>query len=160
MHALLQQHVMTRADIRTMVSDNIAAGLLQLRPGAAELITYCHTQSIPILIVSAGVTDVIEETLQQHGVLLPNVRVSSNAMVYGEDESKALKSWVGPVVHSRNKHNSHQRESEYFAQQRAAGRSSAIVIGDKVRFLACLVFGLVWGVSSAHQRRNVSLNRT
>eukprot|EP00953_Heterococcus_sp_UTEX-ZZ885_P040051 20500-Heterococcus_DN1.PRE.2 len=123
-HSLLAEHVMKRSDIAAM------QGLLQLRPGAADFMQLCHSLNIPVLVVSAGVTDVIEETLQQHGVLLPNVRVSSNSMLYCDD-SKTLKGWVGPVVHSRNKHDSHQRESEYFAQQFAAGRTCALVLGDK-----------------------------
>jgi hypothetical protein len=38
-------------------------------------------------------------------------------------------------VHCDVQHDSHQRESEYFAQQRAAGRICALVLGDKVSTL-------------------------
>jgi phosphoserine phosphatase len=57
------------------VSENVDSGLLRLRPGAAELMRLCHEWNIPLLIVSAGVTDVIEETLRNQGEVLSLISV-------------------------------------------------------------------------------------
>ena len=37
------------------------------RPGVLELLKALETAGIPVLIVSAGLSDVIEEFLRQHG---------------------------------------------------------------------------------------------
>eukprot|EP00611_Tribonema_gayanum_P024532 TRINITY_DN5443_c0_g1_i1.p1 TRINITY_DN5443_c0_g1~~TRINITY_DN5443_c0_g1_i1.p1 ORF type:complete len:418 (-),score=129.15 TRINITY_DN5443_c0_g1_i1:797-1987(-) len=129
-HALLAEHPMTRKDIEEMVTENVESGQLRLRPGAADFIRLCHSWDIPLLIVSAGVSDVIEETLRHQGVLLPNVRIHSNSMVYCET-SGGLKAFSTAVVHSRNKHESHQREREFFKGMQRAGRTCALILGDK-----------------------------
>ncbi|KAG5186990.1 HAD-like domain-containing protein [Tribonema minus] len=171
-HALLAEHPMTRKDIEEMVrenvesgqlrlrpgtadfivTENVESGQLRLRPGAADFIRLCHSWDIPLLIVSAGVSDVIEETLRHQGVLLPNVRIHSNSMVYCEtsgglkafstavvhsrnkvyfETSGGLKAFSTAVVHSRDQHESHQREREFFEGMQRAGRTCALILGDK-----------------------------
>ncbi|CAM9804536.1 unnamed protein product, partial [Choristocarpus tenellus] len=40
---------------------------------------------VPLLIVSAGITDIIEETLRSRGLLLDNISISANTMCFGDD---------------------------------------------------------------------------
>ena len=55
------------------------------RPGALELLEKLAALSVPVLIVSAGLSDVIEEFLRMHGALTENVTVCSNRLNYGAD---------------------------------------------------------------------------
>ena len=43
------------------------------------------TDNVPVLIVSAGLSDVIEEFLRQHGALSENVVICSNRLNYDAD---------------------------------------------------------------------------
>lgn len=53
-----------------------------------------------MLIVSAGIGDIVEETLRCHGLLLDNVAVRANTMRF--DEGGRLASFrESPPVHSR-----------------------------------------------------------
>ncbi|KAL7869900.1 hypothetical protein AOLI_G00138880 [Acnodon oligacanthus] len=57
--------------------------------------------SIPLLIFSAGVGDILEEVIKHNGVFHPNVRVFSNYMQF--DENGVLHSFKGPLIHTFNK---------------------------------------------------------
>ena len=61
---------------------------MTLRPGARELLELLEEHEVPVLIVSAGFADVIEEFLQQRGLTSTNVRVSSNRLRW--DDTGAL----------------------------------------------------------------------
>jgi len=49
-----------------------------------------NEQSVPLLIFSAGVGDVIEETIRQKLTYYPNIKVVSNFMDFDND--------VGPIL--------------------------------------------------------------
>lgn len=61
------------------------------------------TQQVPLLVVSAGITDVVAETLRLHGLLLDNVTVRANTMLFGEDE-RLERFRESPPVHSRREY--------------------------------------------------------
>lgn len=55
---------------------------------------------MPLLIVSAGISDVIEETLRSRDLLLDNITICANRMLF--DEGGRLKKFrESPPVHSR-----------------------------------------------------------
>jgi hypothetical protein len=49
-------------------------------------------------------------------------------------------------MHCDEQHDSYQRESEYFAQQFAVGRTCALVLGDKVSTLLYYTLSVGWYV--------------
>lgn len=57
------------------------------RPGSLELLKRLEDLHVPVLIVSAGLSDVIEEFLRQHGALSENVTVCSNRLNYSADSA-------------------------------------------------------------------------
>lgn len=57
-------------------------------------------QQVPLLVVSAGITDIVAETLRLHGLLLDNVTVRGNTMLFGEDD-RLERFRESPPVHSR-----------------------------------------------------------
>lgn len=71
---------------------------------------------MPLLVVSAGITDIVAETLRLHGLLLDNVTVRANTMLFGEDERLELFR-ESPPVHSRR-----EREHVHIGISRAVMR--------------------------------------
>ena len=70
------------------------------RPGALELLKRLEELNVPVLIVSAGISDVIEEFLRQHGALSENVTVCSNRLNYAGDSTPKSVSPSPPITSS------------------------------------------------------------
>ena len=68
------------------------------RPGALELLRRLEILNVPVLIVSAGLTDVIEEFLRQHGAFSENVTVCSNRLNYSADATPKSTSPAPPIT--------------------------------------------------------------
>ena len=65
------------------------------REGYQEFFDCLNQHSVPLLIFSAGLGDVLEEVVRQAGVFHPNVKVISNFMDFDETVSrgKTLMKW-------------------------------------------------------------------
>lgn len=77
---------------------------LQLRPGFALVVQEAYRHDIPVVVFSAGITQVIEELLRQKGptsLMLPNVHVIANSL--DMDENNVVTSFRAPLMHSLNK---------------------------------------------------------
>ena len=68
------------------------------RPGALELLKRLEVLNVPVLIVSAGVTDVIEEFLRQHGAWSENVTICSNRLNYSADSTPKSVAPAPPIT--------------------------------------------------------------
>ncbi|CEL95414.1 unnamed protein product [Vitrella brassicaformis CCMP3155] len=133
-HALLIKHRLRRSLIPPMVRN---AGV-RLREGAKEFLHLLNEMRVPVLVVSAEVTDVISEVLQQHGCLYGNVTILSNECVW--DEEGVLTSWWpesesdggggGMPMSSFTKHMAPKWAREFFARPEA---KRLLVIGDRPR---------------------------
>ncbi|CAN0452169.1 unnamed protein product, partial [Ascophyllum nodosum] len=123
-HGLLVDGRLTREQV-VLVARGAS---VTLREGTAELMLLLRDLGVPLLIASAGISNIIEETLRRHGLLLENVTIRANTMVFGEDGT--LKSFrESPPIHSRNKKQMAEREREYFESH--AARRCVLVVGDK-----------------------------
>lgn len=99
------------------------------RPGALELLKKCEMLGVPVLIVSAGVSDVIEEFLRQHGALSENVTICSNRLNYEADSAPKSVS-PSPPITSFTKQYAYKSASSFFANH--STRRALIVLGDSV----------------------------
>lgn len=84
---------------------------------------------VPILIFSAGVGDVIDEALRQHGVMKPNVKVISNYMTY--DSKGKLNKFSVPPINVFNKNESEVSLSGSYFQD-VVDRRNVILLGDSI----------------------------
>lgn len=66
-----------------------AAGLLKERTGCAELLRTCMLQNIPVWIVSAGLGNVIEFWLENHGISKEKLHVLANYLIYEKQKPVA-----------------------------------------------------------------------
>ena len=89
------------------------------RPGSLELLKKLELLDVPVLIVSAGVSDVIEEYLRQHGALSENVTICSNRLNY-EADSTPKSVAPDPPITSFTKTSAYKSASSFF--QRHADR--------------------------------------
>ena len=113
------------------------------RNGLTNFLNACRSSEVPLLIVSAGLSDVIEEFLSARcSQPLPDhlLRVSANRMVFGSDGT--LQSFeASSPYHSHNKFMTAQREKDFLfghAIMPIAGVPTSprsldhlIVLGDK-----------------------------
>ena len=99
------------------------------RPGALKLLKRLALLDVPVLIVSAGVSDVIEEFLRQHDALSENITVCSNRLNYGAD-SAPLSVSPDPAITSFTKGTAYKASSTFFKQH--AERRTLLVLGDSL----------------------------
>ncbi|XP_030591690.1 cytosolic 5'-nucleotidase 3-like [Archocentrus centrarchus] len=89
---------------------------------------HLHEHSIPLLIFSAGIGDILEEVIRQAGVFHPNVNVISNYMDF--DESGVLKAFKGELIHVYNKKESALLNTGHF--QELHTRPNVLLLGDSL----------------------------
>ena len=82
-----------------------------------------------VLIVSAGVADIIEEFLRQHDISTENITICSNRLNYAADSTPKTCS-PDPPITSFTKEYAFSSASSFFAQN--AGRRGIIQLGDSL----------------------------
>jgi 5'-nucleotidase len=97
------------------------------RPGALELLTRLAKLGVPVLIVSAGLSDIIEEFLRQHNAYTENITVCSNRLNYAADSAPQSLS-PDPPITSFTKTTAYSASSSFF--QEHSNRSTILVLGD------------------------------
>uniref|UniRef100_A0A8C9ZZG0 5'-nucleotidase, cytosolic IIIB n=1 Tax=Sander lucioperca TaxID=283035 RepID=A0A8C9ZZG0_SANLU len=88
-HELLVQQKI-RKDLLAMVVQESDAMLR----GLQLLFDHLYEHSIPLLIFSAGIGDILEEVIRQAGVFHPNVKVFSNYMDFDESVEERKQSYL------------------------------------------------------------------
>ena len=74
--------------------------LLQYRDGSKEFLKRMNELNIPVIIVSAGVGNIIVEFLKKEEDYYPNIHIISNTVEFEDGVMKGLK---GKTIHSLNK---------------------------------------------------------
>lgn len=101
-------------------------GLMNFREGALEFLTYTRENNIPVIIISAGIGNLIDQELKHHGVDYPNVIVVSNDFEF--DEQGVIKPNIDSIINTCTK-------NECFSDERVeaaiSGRSNVILLGDQ-----------------------------
>ena len=113
----------------------------RLRPGARALLRRLRELGVPVLVVSAGISDLIEAVLDEAGVPTGDESsltvVSSNRLVFAEEggQGAAAPSLIAvepsPPITSLNKALTYERNREWFEETHAA-RKTLLVVGDRV----------------------------
>lgn len=118
-----------RGQLMQMVSESG----ITLRPGALSLLQLLSKHDVPVLVVSAGCTNVIEAFLEARGLLSANVRVCSNRLVWS-DTGSVCAAIPSPPVTSSSKDQTHVRNATWFEGH--AHRRALLVMGDRCSDLA------------------------
>ncbi len=101
-NALLREAGANRSMFPRMVEASLGAGAVELRQGAAELLKRLSEASVPVLVLSAGLGDLLSEVLRQLGCLdADNLRVVSNFLAF--DSEGNVTGIDGEMIHVFNK---------------------------------------------------------
>jgi len=125
-HELMVKH---RTPPRALIPRLVRDARMVPRPGALELLKALETAGIPVLIVSAGLSDVIEEFLRQHGALSENLAICSNRLNYDADAAPKSVS-PDPPITSFTKEYAYSSASSFFAEHKH--RRAIIQLGDSL----------------------------
>jgi hypothetical protein len=83
---LVATHAITRGVVAAAVTAYKAEQGRLIRPGVAEFLELCHGLGVPVVILSAGVTQIIELAMAADGVRLPaSCTVLANSMTFDGD---------------------------------------------------------------------------
>jgi HAD superfamily hydrolase (TIGR01544 family) len=128
-NAILAGCGITRADLAA----DVAAAQFSLRGGVAQLLAASARHGFPVTVFSAGVADVIEETLRARcyggAPLPPTLRVISNRMQWSAEG--VCTGFHPKVLHPFNK--DFVEAAEFVGAEAAAalaGRDCVVVVGD------------------------------
>jgi len=80
----------------------VAGSGLEFRKGAKEFLIQMYEKNVPVIIISAGIGNIIEEFLKKEESYFDNIFVISNFMKF-EDEKSPITSFSENIIHSLNK---------------------------------------------------------
>ncbi|XP_047427416.1 cytosolic 5'-nucleotidase 3-like [Mugil cephalus] len=123
-HELLVEQQIKKDLLATVVHESNA----MLREGYQLFFDHLHEHSIPLLIFSAGIGDILEEVIRQARVFHPNVNVFSNYMDF--DESGVLRAFKGELIHIYNKREGALLNTGHFQELRT--RPNVLLLGDSL----------------------------
>ncbi|XP_066586070.1 7-methylguanosine phosphate-specific 5'-nucleotidase [Prorops nasuta] len=107
------------------LNDVIETNKAVLRDGTIQLFDKLNSLSVPILVFSGGLGDVVEAVLTHHNILLKNVKVISNFLKFNNSIIEGFKNSI--LIHAFNK-NEHSLESSYLKNLK--DRRNVILMGD------------------------------
>lgn len=119
--------------------DAVSYAHLSLRPGFATVAQLAYQHDIPVIVFSAGITQVIEEILRQLGptsLMLPNVHVIANDLIV-DPATNIVTSFKEPMMHSLNKKDTSVQlirgaNAGFPWFQQLRNRKHVILMGDSV----------------------------
>ncbi|KAK5616917.1 5'-nucleotidase, cytosolic III [Crenichthys baileyi] len=123
-HDLLVEQKIKKDELAEAVRESDA----MLREGYELFFDRLHEHSIPLLIFSAGIGDILEEVIRQANVFHPNVKVISNYMDF--DESGMLRAFKGELIHIYNKREGALLNTGHFEELRS--RCNVLLMGDSL----------------------------
>ena len=95
---ILTNSNITKEEIKT-VSNN--KNCMQLRKGVKDFFKYTYQNNIPVIRISAGITDIIENFLKTNNCLYKNITIISNEIKY---KNNIFKGFKNKTIYTSNKH--------------------------------------------------------
>ena len=112
---MMQQYGLTEE----MIEDIATQDFMRLRNSAIDFFNILADRDIPLLILSAGIGNVISKFLKIRSLLSSNVTITANKLIF--DTHGAVTGFCEPVIHSFNK-----------ARHASIPRSYVLLLGDTV----------------------------
>ncbi len=83
------------------LEDSIEMGNLIFRKGCKNFLKFLHINNIPVIVLSAGIGNIIEKFLKINNCYYDNIFMISNFIEF--DENGYMKKFDGPIIHTSNK---------------------------------------------------------
>lgn len=103
---------------------------VNFRDGFKKFFSYLHNNNVPVIILSAGIGNVIYEILKLNNCLYDNVHIISNFI---EFENNKMKPFSNTMIHSCNKNLS--KVPTYFSSK-LKGKEYILLFGDLIEDLS------------------------
>lgn len=118
-----------RANFADMVKDSN----VELREGTQDLMTNLRGRDVPVLVLSAGLGDMVKEILVGLDAMHPNMHLVSNFLQYDKEGNIVGMAGDGEVIHVYNKNEKSLKNlaSEEFNRQ-IRERKNVILMGDSL----------------------------
>ncbi|KAG6453564.1 7-methylguanosine phosphate-specific 5'-nucleotidase isoform X3 [Manduca sexta] len=113
---------------RNELTDVAQKMIESFRRGVKDMISWCETQKVPVLVFSAGLGESVVAALKAANFLLPHVKVISNFLAMDEDDN--IVGIKGEVIHTYNKNETAIKNTEYYDMVQE--RSNVILMGDNI----------------------------
>lgn len=114
---------------KAVIHDIMLQRKIQFRAGALEFLDLLSKNSIPVLIFSAGVGDIIKELLELERKLTPNLHLLSNFYLFDE-----LGTVIGRknknFIHTFNKNEVEVKKTPYYTEIKQ--RKNVLLLGDSL----------------------------
>ncbi|KAE8751966.1 hypothetical protein FOCC_FOCC001129 [Frankliniella occidentalis] len=109
------------------ISEAVKKSNTELRSGFQDLVTTLDSLNVPLLVFSAGLGDVVDAILKNHGVANKNIHVISNFLKYKDG---LVNGFTADIVHPFNKNGKAAEHTNYF--QEMSSRHNVILMGDNL----------------------------
>lgn len=114
---------------KAVIHDLVLQRKIQFRDGALDFLDLLFKNNIPLLILSAGLGDIIKELLESEGKLTPNMHLLSNFYLFDE-----LGTVIGRknqnFIHTFNKNEVEVKKTPYYKE--IATRKNVLLLGDSL----------------------------
>ena len=124
----------TRAFVDTLAAAALASGGVTVRPDAIAWLAELRESRVPVLIASAGVTEIISALLAASGVDLRGdlVRFAANECTWASDDADAPLVGISSMSTSASKKDTVARHLDWFRSAHRDARFRYAVIGDSL----------------------------
>lgn len=119
---MLIKYKFTEKDIITISHSND----IILRKGVVEFLTYTYKNDIPVIIISAGISQIIEGVLQKNKCFFSNIYIISNILKFKQGKISSLRN---KIIHSLNKDNI---DIPYKVKEVLKNKNEVILLGDNI----------------------------
>ena len=128
---LLAKSGLTKTHIKLAVAEALRGRTFGLREDVPQFFELLQAKKVPVLLFSAGIGDIIEETLVQQLGRVPNdVFIVSNHMIF---KGESISGWTEPVFHVFNKKASAVKHSSpFFKSFDIDHRQHVLLLGDSL----------------------------
>lgn len=114
---------------KAVIKDIVLQRKIRFRDGASEFLDALSRNNIPILILSAGIGDIIQELLASEGKMTSNVHLLSNFYLFNE-QGKVVGKKNQTFIHTFNKNEVEVKKTPYY--QQIAQRKNVLLLGDSL----------------------------
>lgn len=110
------------------IKESVQSSNVEFRQGAKELLKDMYENNVPVIILSAGIGNVIEEVLKLKECYFGNIKIISNFIKF--DENGKMKELPKSIIHSLNKNLTGNISSRL--ENELQKRGNYLLVGDLI----------------------------
>ncbi len=114
---------------KAVIKDIVLQHKIRFRDGALDFLDLLSKNNIPLLILSAGIGDIIQELLVSEQKMTPHVHLLSNFYLFDE-QGKVIGKKNQVFIHTFNKNEVEVKKTPYY--QEIAQRKNVLLLGDSL----------------------------